>query len=322
MPMNYLDITENIGSTNLLSNDPRLFLPISLKLESPTSNPTISCPLSRRWHGGGTMESAHALLAWPGRAFLNFVAYLGQLGLLARELWESLTQGRLRVRLMAEQIVNIGCGTQTVVIVTGAFTGAVFTAQSYFKFKDFAIESTIGGIVSVSMFRELGPVLAGLMVAGRVGASMAAEIGTMKVSEQIDALRVMGAHPVDYLVLPRFLAMMISMPLLIAESIVFGIIASVLIGTGVFGIPYAWFWRHVVDHTNLGDLTFGMAKGFVFGILIVIISCHQGMVASNGAVGVGEGTTRAVVNSSLALLVVNFFLTMFLNIFFPLGTAT
>jgi phospholipid/cholesterol/gamma-HCH transport system permease protein len=143
----------------------------------------------------------------------------------------------------------------------------------------------------------------------------------MKVSEQIDALRVMGAHPVDYLVMPRFVAMMISMPLLIIESVVFGLGASLFIGTQIFAIPFAWFWRHVVDHTNLGDLTFGLAKGFVFGILIVVISCHQGLTASNGAVGVGEGTTKAVVNSSLALLVVNFFLTMFLNNFFPLGSA-
>jgi phospholipid/cholesterol/gamma-HCH transport system permease protein len=150
---------------------------------------------------------------------------------------------------------------------------------------------------------------------------MAAEIGTMKVSEQIDALRVMGAHPIDYLVVPRFLAMMISMPLLIAEAIVFGLAASVVIGVGAFSIPYAWYWHHVREHTNLGDLTFGMTKGFVFGLLIVVISCHQGLMASNGAVGVGNGTTRAVVNSSLALLVVNFFLTMFLNYFFPLGTS-
>ncbi|MDZ4289001.1 MAG: ABC transporter permease [Prosthecobacter sp.] len=246
---------------------------------------------------------------------------MGQLGLLLDELWDSLTQGKLRVRLMAQQIVNIGYGSQAVVVVTGAFTGAVFTAQSYFKFKDFGIESSIGGIVSVSMCRELGPVLAGLMVAGRVGASMAAEIGTMKVSEQIDALRVMGAHPVDYLVLPRFVAMMISMPLLIAESIVFGLAASVLIGTGVYGIPLVWFWRHVVEHTNLEDVAFGMTKGFVFGILIVLISCHQGLIASNGAVGVGLGTTRAVVYSSLALLVFNFFLTLLLTNFFPLGSG-
>jgi phospholipid/cholesterol/gamma-HCH transport system permease protein len=215
---------------------------------------------------------------------------------------------------MAEQIVAIGYGSQAVVVVTGAFTGAVFTAQSYFKFKDFGIETTIGGIVSVSLCRELAPVLAGLMVTGRVGAAMAAEIGTMKVNEEIDALRVMGVHPVDYL-------MLLSMPLLIAESIVFGLGASAIVATGVFDIPFAWFWTHVVDHTNHTDLIFGMSKGFVFGILIVLISCHQGLRASNGAVGVGLGTTRAVVFSSLALLIVNFFLTMLLNFFFPLGNA-
>ncbi|MEN3942167.1 ABC transporter permease [Prosthecobacter sp. SYSU 5D2] len=267
------------------------------------------------------MAAITGILALPGRSFLNFLAYLGQLGVLLRELWDSVTKGTWRLRLMAEQIVTIGFGSQAVVIVTGAFTGAVFTAQSYFKFKDFGIESTVGGIVSVSLCRELGPVLAGLMVTGRVGASMAAEIGTMKVSEQVDALRVMGAHPVDYLVLPRFVAMMISMPLLIAESIVFGLAAAAVVGTGVFGIPFAWFWDHVKDHTNHEDLSFAMIKGFIFGILIVLISCHQGLKASNGAVGVGLGTTRAVVFSSLALLVANFFLTMLLNYFFPLGTA-
>jgi len=267
------------------------------------------------------MDSLLGLLALPGRAFLNFLGYLGQLGVLAGELWDSLTKGRLRLRQMMEQVVVIGYGSQAVVIVTGAFTGAVFTAQSYFKFKDFGIGSTIGGVVSVSLCRELGPVLAGLMVTGRVGAAMAAEIGTLKVSEQIDALRVMGTHPVDFLVLPRLLAMLVSMPLLIAECIVFGLAAAVMVGMGAFKIPHVWFWTHVVDHTNLQDLLFGMIKGFVFGILIVVISCHQGLIATNGAVGVGQGTTRAVVFSSLALLVANFFLTFLLNYFFPLGKA-
>lgn len=267
------------------------------------------------------MDFAFGLLALPGHALLRFLSYLGQLGLLVGELWQALTKGPLRLRLMAQQLVTIGYGSQAVVIVTGAFTGAVFTAQSYFKFKDFGMGSTIGSVVSVSLCRELGPVLAGLMVTGRVGAAMAAEIGTMKVSEQVDALRVMGAHPVDYLVLPRFLAMMISMPLLIAESIAFGMVASVIVGLAAFDIPFAWFWSHVLQHTNLEDVSFGMIKGFVFGILIVIISCHQGLIASNGAVGVGLSTTRAVVFSSLALLIANFFLTMLLNYFFPLGTA-
>jgi phospholipid/cholesterol/gamma-HCH transport system permease protein len=259
------------------------------------------------------------LLALPGHLFLGLIDYLGQLGVLLGELGQSLFKGSIRLRLMAQQLVNIGFGSQAVVIVTGAFTGAVFTAQTYFKFKDFGIESSIGGIVSIAMCRELGPVLAGLMVTGRVGAAMAAEIGTMKVTEQIDALRVMGAHPVDYLVMPRLLAMLISMPLLITESITFGLGASYLASTVGFDIPGAWFWAHVVEHTNLQDVAFAMIKGVVFAIIIVLISCHQGLEASNGAVGVGRGTTRAVVFSSLALLIVNFFLTMLLNYFFPIG---
>ncbi len=261
------------------------------------------------------------LLCLPGRLFLNFLIYMGQLAALLRELGIAIKSGVWRMRLVAQQIVSIGYGSQVVVIVTGAFTGAVFTAQTYFKFKDFGVETGVGAIVSVAMCRELGPVLAGLMVTGRVGAAMAAEIGTMKVTEQIDALRALGVHPVDYLMLPRFFAMLISMPLLIAESITFGLAASYCVVVFGFGVPSAWFWQHVVEHTNEEDIIYGMIKGLIFGILITVISCHQGLTASDGAVGVGIGTTRAVVYSSLALLICNFFLSLLLNYFFPLGTG-
>lgn len=261
------------------------------------------------------------IIQLPGRIFLSFLSYLGQLAQLIVELGVAVRLGVLRLKLVAQQIVSIGYGSQAVVVVTGAFTGAVFTAQTYFKFKDFGVESGVGAMVSIAMCRELAPVLAGLMVAGRVGASMAADIGTMKVTEQIDALRAMAVHPVDYLVLPRFLAMLVSMPLLIAESITFGLLASHLTAVYGFGIPHRWFWNHVFEHTNETDLFCGMFKGFIFGILITIISCHQGLMAENGAVGVGIGTTRAVVYSSLALLVCNFFLSIFLNYMFPMGTG-
>ncbi len=260
------------------------------------------------------------LLRRPGRSFLEFLSYLGELAALMADLWTAVRSGVWRVRLVAQQIVAVGYGSQVVVVVTGAFTGAVFTAQTYFKFKDFGVESGVGGIVSVAMCRELGPVLAGLMVTGRVGAAMAAEIGTMKVTEQLDALRAMAVHPVDFLVLPRFLAMMISMPLLVAESITFGLGASFVVGVWGFRIPQTWFWNHVFEHTNETELYCSMIKGFVFGILITIISCHQGLTVSEGAVGVGRGTTRAVVYSSLALLISNFFLSIFLNYMFPMGT--
>ena len=140
---------------------------------------------------------AYGLLTFPGHVFFHFLSYLGQLAALASELMIALRSGVWRLKLVAQQIVAIGYGSQGVVIVTGAFTGAVFTFQSYAKFKEFGFETTVGAVVSVALCRELGPVLAGLMVAGRVGAAMAADIGTMKVTEQVDALRVMGGTVPD-----------------------------------------------------------------------------------------------------------------------------
>jgi len=254
-----------------------------------------------------------------GSSVLRLLTYLGQLAELFTEVVKSFFVGRTRPKQIGRQLVAIGFGSQAVVIVTGGFTGAVFAAQTYFQFSVYGLGSTVGAVVSVAMCRELGPVLAGLMVSGRVGAAMAAEIGTMKVTEQIDALRAMGIHPVDYLVQPRMIAMLISMPLLIAESIGFGILAAHLITVYGFGVPEAWYAHHVQLHTELQDIGIGMIKGFVFGLLIVTISCHQGLSATNGAVGVGRGTTSAVVISSLCVLIVNFFLTLLLNYFFPLG---
>lgn len=250
--------------------------------------------------------------------FLDFLAYLGGLCELTRGVVESLLLGRARWKQLFLQVAEIGHRSQPVVIITGAFTGAVLAAQSLFQFQALSMETTAAAIVSVGMLRELGPVITGLMLAGRVGASMAAEIGTMKVTEQVDALRSMDVHPVDYLVTPRLLAMLVSMPILIAESAAFGIIASVIVGAS-FGVGPAYWMDTMNRYTDLTDLTFAMSKGLTFGLLIVIISCDQGLRASRGAVGVGRGTTRAMVYSSLAILIFNFFLTMLLNLIFPAG---
>ncbi len=256
-----------------------------------------------------------------GRGALAFLSYLGQLANLLAETTKSMVIGVKRIGLIGRQIVSIGFGSQLVVVVTGAFTGAVFAAQTYFKFSELGLESGVGPVVSIAMCRELGPVLTALMVAGRVGASMAAEIGTMKVTEQIDALRAMGVHPLDYLVVPRAIGMFFSMPLLVAEATGFGIAASYMITVQGFNVPFAYYDRQMVDFTNLEDISIGMIKGCVFGALIVLISCHQGLKASNGAVGVGKSTTSAVVLSSLAILISNFFLSLLLNYFFPLGSG-
>lgn len=252
---------------------------------------------------------------------VSFLTYLGELYTLSLAVIASLFKGKFRFKQFTKQIYEIGFKSQPVVIITGAFTGSVLTAQAIFQMEQFAMETLGGGLVGVGMLRELGPTITGLMLAGRVGASMAAEIGTMKVTEQIDALRSMDVHPIDYLVTPRFLAMAISIPLLIAESVGFGILSSVFIGTQVFDVNIAYWNLHLVEHTELIDIFISMVKGMSFGMIIVLISCHQGLKASNGAVGVGKGTTSAMVYSSLAILIVNFFLTMLLNIFFPINVS-
>jgi phospholipid/cholesterol/gamma-HCH transport system permease protein len=246
-----------------------------------------------------------------GQAAIQMMHYLGQVARLLAEVVRSLRSSNFRYKQLGRQLVSI---------VTGAFTGAVFTAQVYFKFSELGLESAVGALVCVAMSRELGPVMTGLMVTGRVGAAMAAEIGTMKVTEQIDALRSMAVHPVDYLVTPRVVAILISMPLLIAESITFGMIASWTIAVTLFEIPGTFYWEHLHTYMALEDIGIGMIKGFVFGLLIVLVSCHQGLNARDGAVGVGEGTTSAVQISNLAILVFNFFLTFLLNMFWPLGS--
>lgn len=253
------------------------------------------------------------------RLVSGFLITLGQLALLTWETLVSIACGRIRVRLTLQQIAEIGFGSQLVVIVTGAFTGAVFTAQAYFQFASLNMETAVGPVVTLSMFRELGPVLTGLMVAGRVGAAMSAEIGTMKVTQQIDALRALAVNPVDYLVVPRALAMFISMPLLVVECVGFGILTSYYVGVEVLNITGVYFLANMQKFTDSHDIMMSLIKGFFFAGIIVFISCREGLRAKDGAVGVGRATTATVVTSSLSILIVNFFLTMALNIFFPAG---
>ncbi len=235
------------------------------------------------------------------------------------EICISLVKGKFRMHLLLEQLAEIGFRSQPVVIITGAFTGAVLAAQSLFQFKLVNMETVAGGLVSTAMLRELGPTITALMLAGRIGSSMAAEIGTMKVTEQIDALRSMSVHPIDYLVTPRVLAIIISIPLLIAQSCGFANFASYFVGIKIFQIDAPYWNFHVQNFTDIGDIIVAMTKGLIFGLLIVIISCHQGLKANNGAVGVGRGTTRAMVYSSLAVLIVNFFLSLVMQKLFPAG---
>jgi phospholipid/cholesterol/gamma-HCH transport system permease protein len=258
-------------------------------------------------------------LLWLGARVTGLMDYLGGLVLLFWQVLGSLASGSWRVSLVLHQLLEIGYRSQAVVIVTGAFTGAVFTAQTFFQFSALNMDSAVGPVVSVAMCRELGPVLTGLMVAGRVGASMSAELGTMKVTQQIDALRALAVSPVDYLVAPRVVAIFFAMPMLVAQCIFFGIFSGYLVATKILGVNSAYYLANMSRFTELNDILMGLIKAFIFGLIIVIISCREGLHASNGAVGVGRATTEAVVIGSLAVLIVNFFLTMALNIFFPAG---
>lgn len=254
-----------------------------------------------------------------GLPLVRLTNYVGDLAMLTGGIFYSVVRCRVRWNLVFKQLVTIGFGSQLQVVVTGAAVGAVFAAQVYFKFNQLGFESMVGGIVALAMCRELGPVLTALMLASRVGAAMAAEIGTMKVTEQVDALRSLGVHPVDYLVTPRMLAMLFSVPLLTAESIRFGIAASEAIVVGLYNVPRAFYQDQLDKNTDLTDLAFGSTKGFVFGFIIVIVCCYEGLNVKKGAVGVGRGTTNAVVITSLAILIVNFFLTLALNFVWPVA---
>ena len=238
---------------------------------------------------------------------------LGRISLLAKEVVTSLCAHKLSGRDLLYQIYSIGFKSQSVVLVTGAFTGMVLAAQTFFQFHKVKMDTATLAVVSVSMCSELGPVLTGLMVAGRVGAALAAELGTMRVTEQIDALRTLATHPVDYLVVPRVLATMLAMPILTAEAIAIGIAAAHALATGFLGIDGAYSWHNVVKYTGSDDVITGIIKGFIYGGLIGLISCYKGMNCREGAEGVGRATTEAVVYASITILISNFFLTLFLN---------
>jgi len=255
----------------------------------------------------------------PARLLDRFFRFLGQVAILAAETVASISRGNIRFKLVLRQIAEIGFRSQLVVVVTGAFTGAVFTAQAYFQFAALNMETAVGPVVALSMFRELGPVLTGVMVAGRVGAAMSAEIGTMKVTQQIDALRALAVSPIDYLVVPRAVAMFISMPFLVVECVACGILASYYVGVEVLGISGVYFLANTQKFSDYSDIVMALVKGFCFAWVIVFISCREGLEAKDGAVGVGRATTSTVVNCSLAILIANFFLTMALNIVFPAG---
>ena len=238
---------------------------------------------------------------------------LGQITFLFQEIIRSIFSRNINGRDLIYQLHFVGVKSQSVVLITGAFTGMVLAAQTYFQFHKVKMDTATLAVVSVSMCSELGPVLTALMVSGRVGAAMAAELGSMRVTEQIDALRTLATHPVDYLVVPRFAATLIAMPLLAVESIVVGISAGYQVGVHLLKIDPTYLWVNMLRYTAPQDVLAGLAKAIIFGGIISLISCYKGIHCGEGAEGVGRATTEAVVYASITVLITNFFLTLVMN---------
>jgi phospholipid/cholesterol/gamma-HCH transport system permease protein len=213
------------------------------------------------------------------------------------------------IRNLLKQIEEVGIKSIPVVLITGTFTGMVLALQSYTGFKRFNAEAFVGTVVALSMTRELGPVLSGLMVSGRIGSAMAAELGTMQVTEQIDALYTLATNPIKYLIVPRFLASLIVMPILTVFTDVVGILGGYLVSVKLLGSNPTVYLRRTYDYLDLEDIYIGLFKALIFGMIIAIIGCYQGFNTRGGAEGVGIATTRAVVLSSLLILIANYFIT-------------
>jgi phospholipid/cholesterol/gamma-HCH transport system permease protein len=211
--------------------------------------------------------------------------------------------------LIGKQLLNIGYFSLPIVSMTAFFSGAVLALQSYNGFSRFSAESSIATVVVLSITRELGPVLAGLMVAGRVGASIAAEIATMRVTEQIDALFTLSTDPIKYLVVPRIIAAIITLPLLVLVGDVIGVLGGYVVSVYKLDFNNATYITNTLEYLKIIDVVSGLVKATIFGFIITAMSCYQGYYSSNGAQGVGVATTNAVVYSSITILICNYLLT-------------
>jgi phospholipid/cholesterol/gamma-HCH transport system permease protein len=234
--------------------------------------------------------------------------------------WRALAALASRPRYPREilaQMDALGVGSISIVVLTGTFTGMVLALQSAASLDAFGARPYVGRLVSVSMVRELGPVLTALMVTGRVGSGMAAELGSMVVTQQIDALRVLGTDPVRKLVTPRVLAGMVMIPLLTVISDAVGIFGGSLIS--VFNLKLSWefYWRSVGNSLVVNDLIMGLTKPVVFGFILTSVGCYMGLRTTGGTQGVGLSTTRSVVVASVMILSSDFFITKLLLAFFP-----
>lgn len=248
-------------------------------------------------------------LAIIGRSFLIFLQYIGSLVFFFFATVRALFSRKFYLKELIKQVWHIGYNSLPVIGLTAIFTGAVLALQSYTGFSRFNAESSIASVVVLSITRELGPVLAGLMLAGRVGASIAAEIGTMKVTEQIDALYTLNTDPYKYLVLPRVLAGIITLPLLVIIADIIGVMGGYLVSVYKLDFNAHSYLRSTIEYLEASDVNSGLIKAGFFGLIVTLIGCYQGFNSARGAQGVGLATTNAVVIASILILLTNYIIT-------------
>jgi phospholipid/cholesterol/gamma-HCH transport system permease protein len=239
----------------------------------------------------------------------RFLEQLGDVGLLTRDFLKYLFRRPFESRLLIQQMDSIGVRSLNVVSLTGIFAGMVLALQMGHFLAKFGAKIYVSRIMGLSLLREMGPVLTALMIGARVGAGIASELGTMKVTEQIDAMRALGSSPVKKLVVPRVLATILMLPVMTVFSDAIGLLGGLLIAVTQLQLTSAYFVTSLVNNTRLEDFVSGIGKSIFFGYLISIIACSKGLNAKGGADGVGRATTSAVVAAAISVLVSDFFLT-------------
>jgi phospholipid/cholesterol/gamma-HCH transport system permease protein len=244
-----------------------------------------------------------------GKAFIGFLAAAGRLALFAILGVSHCVRPPIYPRLIGRQMIEIGYYSLPVIGLTTLFTGMVLALQSYTGFARFSAESAVPNVVVLSMTRELAPVLAGLMVAGRIGAAMAAEIGTMRVTEQIDALTTLSTNPYKYLVAPRLIAGLTMLPLLVLVGDVIGVFGGYLISVYKLGFNPAIYLKNTWHYMEFNDVFSGVVKAAVYGFIVALMGCYNGYYSRGGAQGVGAATTNAVVSASILILISNYLIT-------------
>ncbi len=249
------------------------------------------------------------LLQITGSVFLNFIHGTGRVSLFVWYAVSGAFRSPWYFRQIGKQMLEIGYFSLPVIGLTAIFTGAVLALQSYSGFSRFSAESSIATVVVLSITRELGPVLAGLMVAGRIGAAYAAEIGTMRVTEQIDALTTLSTDPYKYLVFPRLLAGTLMLPCLVLVADIIGVYGGYLVSVHELGFNPTAYLTNTFNYLETRDVISGLVKASVFGFCITLMGCYQGFHSKGGAQGVGTATTQAVVSASILILFTNYILT-------------